>query len=102
MQDAMRDRWYNFANFRQSCRRGRPRGCCRPFEGAELECMDYEDAILNSTVVYSKEEVYAEFQECCEAEAETPGHYTERLRLATEDLCQMLERQMYSSNGRWR
>lgn len=38
------------------------------------------DAILSATVVYSEEEVLAEFWESCEAEAETPGHYTERLK----------------------
>src|SRR5688572_21382582 len=52
-----------------------------------------EDAILNSPVVYSEAEVLAEFQESCEAEAETPHQHTERLRLAALDLCQMLERQ---------
>lgn len=52
-----------------------------------------EDAILSSTIIYSEEEVLAEFQECCEFEAEKPGQYTERLNLAAEDLCQMMERQ---------
>jgi hypothetical protein len=51
------------------------------------------DAILNASVLCPEEEVLAELQECCEAEAETPGHQTERLQLAAEDLCQMLERQ---------
>lgn len=54
--------------------------------------MTDEDAILSATVVYSEEEVLAEFWESCEAEAEAPGHYTERLKLAAEDLCQMLRR----------
>ncbi len=44
--------------------------------------MPDDDAILKSPVVYSEEEVLAEFQESCEDEAETPGRYTERLRLA--------------------
>ena len=51
-----------------------------------------EDAVLNSPVVYSEDEVLAEFQAACEAEAEEPEQHTERLRLA-EDLCQMLNRQ---------
>lgn len=54
--------------------------------------MTDEDAILSAAEVYSEEEVLAEFQECCESEAEAPGHYTERLKLAAEDFCQMLER----------
>lgn len=53
--------------------------------------MSDEDRILNAAMVYSKEEVLAEFQECCESEAETPGQCTERLKLAAEDLCQMLK-----------
>jgi hypothetical protein len=55
--------------------------------------MSDEDQILNASVVYSEQEVLAEFQEYCEAEAEIPGHYTERLRRAAEELCQMLDRQ---------
>jgi hypothetical protein len=51
-----------------------------------------EDAILNSPVVYSEEEVLAEFHESCEAEAESPGQHTERVKLATQDLCRMLVR----------
>ena len=43
-------------------------------------------------MVHSEEEVLGEFQECCEAEAEAPGLYTYRLKIAAEDLCQMLER----------
>jgi hypothetical protein len=45
-----------------------------------------------SSVLYSEEEVLAEFQAACEAEAEMPGQHTERLRLAAEALCQMLNR----------
>lgn len=44
--------------------------------------MTDEDVILNSPVVYSEEEVLAQFQECCESEAEAPGQHTEQLRLA--------------------
>ena len=54
--------------------------------------MTDEDSILNSPVLYSEEEVLAEFWESCEAEAEAPGYYSERLKLAAEGLCQMLER----------
>jgi len=54
--------------------------------------MNDADAILGASVVYSEQEVLAEFQEACEAEAETPGQCQERLKLAAEDLCQMLER----------
>ena len=35
--------------------------------------MDDEDAILNASVVYSEQEILAEFQESCEAEA--PGRF---------------------------
>lgn len=45
-----------------------------------------DDAILNSPVVYSEEEVLAEFKECCEAEADQPGRHAERVKRATEDL----------------
>ncbi len=51
-----------------------------------------EVQILNASLLYSKEEILAEFQEACEAEAETPGRCAERLKLAAEDLCQMSER----------
>lgn len=54
--------------------------------------MPDDDAILHSPVVYSEEEVLAEFQECCEAEAEEPGRHTESVKRATEGLIQMLER----------
>ncbi len=50
------------------------------------------DAILNATVVYSEEEVLARFQESCEAEAEEPGRHAERVKRATQDLIQMLDR----------
>lgn len=56
-------------------------------------CTMNEDAVLYASVLYSEQEVLAEFQESCEAEAETPGQCKERLKLATEDLCQMLEGQ---------
>jgi hypothetical protein len=36
--------------------------------------MTDEDAILNASLIYSEEEVLAEFWECCELEAEAPGH----------------------------
>jgi hypothetical protein len=52
-----------------------------------------DDSILDSAVLFTEAEVLAEFQASCEAEAETPGHCQERVRLAAEDLCQMLERQ---------
>jgi hypothetical protein len=55
--------------------------------------MNDEDAILDAPIVYSEQEVLAEFQECCEAEAEAPGQYTERLKIAAADLCQTLDRQ---------
>lgn len=48
-----------------------------------------EDAVLNSPVVYSEEEVLAEFQDSCEAEAEEPGRHWERAKRATADLFQM-------------
>ena len=51
-----------------------------------------EDAILNSPVVYSEEEVLTRFRQSREAEAEEPGRHTERLKRAAEDFCQMLER----------
>ncbi|MFN2511868.1 MAG: hypothetical protein ABR568_10545 [Pyrinomonadaceae bacterium] len=51
------------------------------------------DEILNASILYTEMEVWAEFQECCEAEAEEPGQHTERIKRAAEDLCQMLERQ---------
>jgi hypothetical protein len=54
--------------------------------------MNDEDAILSASVLYSEQEVLTEFQECCESEALTPGCFTERLKLAAEDLSQMLER----------
>lgn len=54
--------------------------------------MNDADAILGASVVYSEQEVLTEFQEACEAEAETPGRCAERLKLAAEDLCQMSER----------
>ena len=52
-----------------------------------------EDAILNSPVVYSEEEILAEFQASCEAEAEEPGRHWDRVMRATIDLGQMLDRQ---------
>ena len=42
--------------------------------------MSNEDAILNASVLYSEQEVLAEFQEACEAEAETPGQCAERVK----------------------
>lgn len=42
--------------------------------------MEFDDAILNATMVYSEEEVLGEFQECFESEAETRGHHTERFK----------------------
>jgi hypothetical protein len=59
-----------------------------------------EDAILTATIIYSEEEVLAEFQESCEAEAETPGGHTEQLKRAAEDLCQMLNRQNRAARQR--
>ena len=50
-----------------------------------MEAMDHEDAILNASFVYSEQEVLSEFQESCEAEAETPGRCADRLKLAVED-----------------
>ena len=50
------------------------------------------NAILNASVLYTEEEVWAEFKESCEAEADEPGHHAERLKRATEDLFQMYER----------
>ena len=41
--------------------------------------MTDDDTILNSSVLYSEDEVLAEFKESCEAEAEEPGQHTERL-----------------------
>ena len=58
-----------------------------------------EDAILNSPVVYSKEEVLGEFQAACEAEAEEPGRHTERLKRAAEDFCQMQDRLNRNDKG---
>jgi hypothetical protein len=52
-----------------------------------------DDAMLGASLLYSTEEVLAEFQECCEADAQTPGHYSERLKRAAEDLFEMLDRQ---------
>jgi hypothetical protein len=54
--------------------------------------MTDDDTILNAEFVYSDEEVLAEFQESCEAEAESPGEHTERVRQATADLFQLLNR----------
>ena len=55
---------------------------CRPSSGSSYLCevslmcrisaMLDEDAILNASVIYSEEEVLAEFHECCELEAEAP------------------------------
>lgn len=36
-----------------------------------------EDTILTASVVYSSEEIWAEFRESCEAEAEQPGQHSE-------------------------
>jgi hypothetical protein len=54
--------------------------------------MTDEDATLNASELLTEEDILAEFQECCEAEAESPGQHTERLKRAAEDLCQMLVR----------
>jgi hypothetical protein len=51
-----------------------------------------DDRILDALTIYSEREILAEFQESCELEAQAPGRYTGRLKLAAEDLCQMLER----------
>ncbi len=53
-------------------------------DGAELHIWSMT---TRSSVVHSEEEVLGEFQECCEAEAEAPGLYTYRLKIAAEDLC---------------
>lgn len=48
--------------------------------------MTEKDAILNASQLFTEEEILAEFQECCESEAETPGQHTDRLKRACEDL----------------
>ena len=54
--------------------------------------MTDSDEILNAAFVYSEQEVLAEFQASCEAEAEEPGKHWDRVKHATLDLCQMLDR----------
>jgi hypothetical protein len=58
--------------------------------------MSDDDAILNSPVVYSEEEVLAEFHESCEAEAEEPEQHMERLNQVARALCLVLRRQAIS------
>ncbi len=47
-------------------------------------------------MVYSEEELWAQFKESCEAEAEEPDQHTEGIKRATEDLFQMSERKKNS------
>ena len=47
--------------------------------------MDDRDWILNASVVCSEQEVLAEFQECCAAEAEAARQCTDELDRAAAD-----------------
>jgi hypothetical protein len=46
--------------------------------------MTDEDPILDDSELFTEEEILAEFQASCEAEAETPEQHAERIKRATK------------------
>ena len=55
-----------------------------------------DDETLSSELIYSEQEIMAEFQESCEEAGEALGQSTDRIKLAAKAFCRMLERKLHA------